>query len=388
MPPKAKDKPFKCGHPGCGYTAKTQGAVTQHTNKTHGQDPLAKVRNSIPGAPRPGGVFNEKRLRAAPCGIPSIDYAVGIGGLARGAIAEVFGPSASGKTMTALTFSAYAQQAGERAGYMNAEKAPMETFLPLVPGLDIEALEYGEPPVAGEKASKADREMWDGSGEATLEVSRRFINSGEFAVWTVDSVHSLVSRTALGHPIGSKAANAALARLLGEAVPVLEHEINQTNTLLIFVNHVKQIPGQTFGRDWSKPGGSALDYYSSLQLHVTMGKPYYRVEDGRRIGHVVKVRVHKNKVALPHAKASYDLFYGAGKLSDDPRTVEPGVDVLSAWLSVLRESGTIQWVNNTWVDPNGEALGQEADVREQISDPTSPLAELARELVYPQKYHG
>jgi recombination protein RecA len=379
----------KCTYPGCDYSAKTKGAITQHVNKVHGADPLAALNNSIPGGVRPDGSMTTTPLRAAPSGIPSIDYAIGIGGIPRGAIAEVFGPSQSGKTFTALTFSAYAQSIGQRAGYMNAEKAPMETFLPLVPGLDVEALVYREPPVAAKDAAAKDKELWDGSGEAILEASRRFIKSGALAVWTVDSVHSLVSRTALGAPIGSKAALAALARLMGEAIPVIEHEISTTNTLLIFVNHVKAVPGGGFGRDWSKPGGSALDYYASIQLKVESGQPYYRVGDNRRIGHVVKVKVHKNKVALPHAKAEYDLFYGSGKLKDDPRTVEPGIDVATSWVSVLKESDTIQWINNKWVDPAGEVIGNgaEIDVREAVADPTSSLAILARELVYPEKYN-
>lgn len=379
----------ECTHPGCGYTAKTKGAVTNHVNREHGNDPLAALRNSIPGAPRPGGVFDHRPLKVAPSGIPSIDYAIGLGGVPRGAICEIFGPSQSGKTFTALTFSAYAQSIGQRAGYMNAERAPMETFLPLVPGLDVEGLEYGEPPLADpQTATKEQRELWDGSGQATLEASRRFINSGEFGVWSIDSVHSLVSRDALDASIGSSRANAALARLMGEAIPVMEHEIAQTNTLLVFVNHVKAVPGAKFGRDWSKPGGSALDYYASVQLAVTMGKPYYRASDNRKIGHIVKVRVHKNKVALPHATAEYDLFYGEGKLKEDPRTVTTGIDLESSWLSVLKESQTIAWQSNKWCDPNGEVIGggTEADVREALADPTSPLALMARKLVYPEAY--
>lgn len=381
---------FSCPEPGCGYVAKTKGAITQHVNKTHGDDPLAKLRNSIPGAPRPGGVYNDRPMKVMPSGVPSIDYAIGIGGCPRGAIMEIFGPSKSGKTFTALTFSAEAQRIGQRAGYMNAEQAPMETFLPLIPGLDIPALEYGEPPRAEPSAPQKERELWDGSGEATLEASRRFIGSGEFGVFTIDSVHSLTPRQSLNLPIGSKEADAGIARMLSKAVPVMEHEIHDTQTLCIFVNHVKEVPQAKFGRNWSKPGGSALDYYCSIQLHVTMGKPYYRKEDGRRIGHIVKVKVHKSKVALPHASAEYDLFYGEGttKPDDDTpsREVVPGIDILSSWISVLKDSSTIRWAGNRWVDINGEPIGSEADVRLALMEPGSQLMEIAREVVYPSKY--
>ncbi len=381
---------YSCTHSGCGYTAKTKGAITGHINKAHAEDPLTKLRNNIPGAPRPGGVYNDRPMKVAPSGVPSIDYAIGIGGIPRGAIAEIFGPSKSGKTFTALTFSAEAQRIGQRAGYMNAEQAPMETFLPLIPGLDIAALVYGEPPRAAKDAPEKERTLWDGSGEATLEASRRFIGSGEFGVFTIDSVHSLTPRQSLSLPIGAKEADAGIARMLSKAIPVMEHEIHDTQTLVIFVNHVKDIPQAKFGRSWSKPGGSALDYYCSIQLHVTMGKPYYRKEDGRRIGHVVKVKVHKSKVALPHASAEYDLFYGEGTTKADEdkpsREVVPGIDILSSWISVLKDSSTIRWAGNRYVDINGEAIGSEADVRETLMAPASPLMEIAREVVYPTKF--
>ncbi len=385
---------FSCTEPACSYVAKTKGAITQHVNREHTADPLSALRNSIPGAPRPGGVFNDRPMQVAPSGVPSIDYVIGIGGIPRGAIAEIFGPSKSGKTFTALTFSAHAQSVGQRAGYMNAERAPMQTFLPLIPGLDIPALEYGEPPKAGDGASADDKKLWDGSGEATLEASRRFIKSGEFGVWTIDSVHSLTPRQSLALPIGAKEADAGIARMLSKAIPVMEHEIHETQTLVIFVNHVKEIPQAKFGRDWSKPGGSALDYYCSIQLHVTMGAPYYRKEDGRRIGHVVKVRVHKSKVALPHGLAEYDLFYGEGTTKPDEkngkpsRVVTPGIDIMSSWISVLKDSKTIAWAGNRYIDVNGEAIGSEMDVREALAEPGSQLLELAREVVYPTKYRA
>lgn len=381
-----------CPEPACSYVAKTKGAITQHINREHTGDPLSGLRNAIPGAPRPGGVYNDRPMKVAPSGVPSIDYVIGVGGVPRGAICEVFGPSKSGKTFTALTFSAHAQQMGQRAGYMNAERAPMETFLPLIPGLDVGTLEYGEPPIAEEGASKDDKALWDGSGEATLEASRRFIGSGQFGVWTIDSVHALTPRQSISLPIGAKEADAGIARMLSKAIPVMEHEIHSTQTLCIFVNHVKEIPQAKFGRDWSKPGGSALDYYCSIQLHVTMGMPYYRKEDGRRIGHIVKVRVHKSKVALPHGLAEYDLFYGEGTTKEEKghpsREVTPGIDIMSSWISVLKDSKTIAWAGNRYVDINGEAIGSELDVREALAEPGSGLMEIAREVVYPAKYRA
>jgi recombination protein RecA len=372
----------------CSREFKTAGALTQHVKKEHANDPLAALRASIPGAPRPGGVVSSRPLEAMPSGIPSIDYVIGIGGVPRGSLVEVFGPSQTGKTFVALTFSAYAQKHGGRAGYMDAERAMQQTFLDLIPDLDSDALEYGMPP-DGDEANG-----WDGSGESALESSRQFIKSDQFDVWTVDSVHALTPRAKLGLPIGHPAASAAIARLMSDAAPIMEHEISRTRTLCVFVNHVKQVPQAKFGRDWSKPGGSALDYYCAVQLQVTQGMPYYRKGgDGRKIGHVVKVKVFKSKVMAPHGSAEFDLFYGEGvargpaNQSVPERYVTPGVDVATSWLSVLSEGGIIRASGGRygWAE-SGEAIGTRDEVLEALRDPSSVLREAGEKLVYPEAY--
>lgn len=388
----ADDKPFKCDQ--CDYSAKTQGAITQHVNKEHGDDPLAKLRAGIPGAPRPGGAFSTKKLEARPSGIPSVDFALGIGGVPGGTIIEVFGPPASGKTFTALTFSAYAQSQGMKAGFMDAERALTETFLKLIPNLDADALEYGHPPDASEmeRPTADQKKLWDGSGESALEASRRWIQSGEFGVWTVDSVHACTPRQMLGKPINDPQAQAALARLFNQALQVMELEISKTNTLGVFINHVKHKPGVSFGRDWTKPAGSAFDYYASAQLHVTAAKPIYRHGDKRRMGHTVRVRVHKSKVAAPHVSAEYDLYYVAGKTQADEnrpsRVIEhPGVDITSAWFSVLKEADYMHWVGQSyWNKETAEKIGTEAEIREMLEDEGSDLYKAAHAIVYPEQY--
>jgi recombination protein RecA len=379
----------KCPEPGCKYEAKTKGAITQHVKREHGDDPLTAVRNAIgPGAPRPGGAFRTDRpLTAAPSGVPSVDFAIGIGGVPRGTIIEVFGPAASGKTFMALTFSAYAQQQGRRAGYMDAERALQPTFAELVPGLDLDALEYGPPPgIFG-----IDPEPFDGTGESALEASRRFIASGEFAVWTVDSVHACKPREAMKRAIGDAASMAALAKLFNDALGIMEADISRTDTVAVFVNHVKDKPGVQFGRDWSKPGGSAFDYYASIQLHVTPGTQYFNKE-GRRIGHEVRVKVHKSKVAAPHAKASYDLFYADDIVvpkkgqNVQQRAVKPGVDIPSCWFSVLSEADVIKASGGRYVlTETGEVLGDRQDLHDALSE-DSALLKKAREIVYPATY--
>lgn len=358
---------MKCAE--CGKEYKSQSALTAHAKRDHGDDPLAELRAKLgDGAPRPGGAFREdKPLKIAPSGIPSVDYAIGIGGVPRGTLMEVFGPAAAGKTLTALTFSAFAQQQGERVGFMDAERALQPSLAELVPGLDLAKMEYGQPP-------------GDGSGEETLEISRQFIQTGEFAVWTIDSVHACTPRSLLQNEIG-KNTMAELAKLMSEACQILEHDISSTDTLGIFINHVKAKPGAVYGRDWSKPGGSAFDYYCSVQLHVTAGESYYN-SDKERVGHKVKVRVHKSKVAAPFQRAEYDLFYRHAKVKDRGE-VTPGVDIPSCWLSVLKESGAVKNAGGRYVEvQTGEALGYEADVLDLLRDESSELYKLANKIVY------
>lgn len=370
--------------PQCARDFKSKSALSGHIKRDHEDDPLVAVRAAIPGAPRPGGAFRtDQPLKAAPSGVPSVDYAIGIGGVPRGTLVEIFGPPAAGKTFVALTFSAFAQQKGERAGFMDAERALQPTFAKLVPGLDLETLEYGQPP-------------GDGSGEEALETSRQFINSGLFGVWTIDSVHACTPRSMLGRPIGDPNTRAALAQLMSQGCQVLEHVISPTNTVGIFINHVKAKPGVTFGRDWAKPGGSAFDYYCACQLHVTAGQSFTN-KQGVRIGHTVKVKVHKSKVAAPFQKAEFDLFYAEGtvaatkaegtKPARPARDVTTGIDLPSSWMSVLKESGAIVSGGGRYgLASTGEAIGATPDVLKALEDPTSDLSKLAHGIVYPEKY--
>lgn len=379
-----------CPHPGCSYTAKAKGSISQHVKKKHGDDPLAAVRAGIPGAPTPGGAFRiDRPLEAAPSGVPSVDYAIGIGGVPKGTIIEVFGPSASGKTFMALTFSAYAQAQGERAGYMDAERALQPTFANLVRGLDLDALEYGVPP--GEFGRTP--EPFDGTGEAALEASRKFIDSGQFAIWTIDSVAACVPREELKRAIGDSQASASLARLMRQGLRSLTPAAERSGCVVVFVNHVTAVPQAKFGRDWSKPANEAFNYFASVQLHVTKGPGYYNKEK-RQIGHEVRVKVHKSKVAAPFARASFDLFYAEDRVVPyskdqkiEERDVVPGIDVASSYLSVLQESQQITNTSHGFVDlATGEKLGTGEELKLQLSDESSELFKRAYETVYPAQY--
>jgi protein RecA len=273
--------------------------------------------------------------------------------------------------MVALTFAAHAQGQGELCGYVDAEHRLQATFARLVRGLDLNTLYYGEP---------------DG-GEAALNVTKDYVQTGIYGVWIVDSVHGCVPKALRDQPIG-KATMAELARLMSSACQVLEPIVAETQCVIIFCNHVKAIPGVIYGKDWSKPGGTALDYYASVQLRV---QPFAQFVDetGRKVGHSVRVRVENSKVAAPFATATYDVFYKACKIKGTEKHPErngqvviPGVDIASCWFSVCEEAGLIVEENKTFADANtGEVYGSRRDVIEILALDCQ-LRHRAVELVY------
>lgn len=362
--------------PQCPYTAKTKGAITMHVKKAHADDKLAAIRAKYEVS-KDLLVNPDNPMVIAPSGIPAFDYAMGVGGVPRGSIIEIFGPAHSGKTAMALTFSAHAQQQGQKAGYMDTEEALTPQFVDLFGDLNGQALEYQIPP-------------GDGSGESALQMSRDFINTGEFAVWTVDSVHGLTPRSMVSREIGDPNTSASLAQLCSEACKIMKHELRETGTLAVFVNHMKSNPRASYGRDWSKPGGSAFDYYATVQLHVTPGKPYYRKGDGARIGHPLKIRIHKSKVSMPFGSTEFDLFYGTGETKPDKENNTPsrkvektGIDLASSYLSVLKESGHIRQMNGAFFDTDGgEQIGKYQETLDALSDPNTELRQRADNLIY------
>lgn len=369
---------FQC--PECDWSGKSKSALTQHINREHGQDELAKLRAEFGvHAPQPGGVLNKEHpLQAAPSGVPSIDWALGIGGIPRGTIIEIFGPPRAGKTLTALTFSGQAQQMGGVTGFLDVEHALQETFLKLSPELVPSELEFSEP----------------SNGTEAMEMSRRFLRTGKYDVWTIDSVHACIPSWALDTEIGSSKQRAAVAQLMSEALPVLAAIVSKTHTSCILINHVKQVPGQTYGRDWYTPGGSAPEYYASTRLHVWASGAYMGKTSKKQIGHRVKVKVEKSKVTAPFTIAEYDLYYfedirkGNKDKGVAERQVVPGIDVASSWLWCLTaEKRLTKSSAGVYIDTEtGERMGTENEVLEQLRDQDSELLTVAKKIVYPSEF--
>lgn len=344
--------------------------LTAHVRQQHSDDALSAFAAKYGAmAPRPGGAYRESRpLTAAPSGVPSIDYAIGIGGVPRGTIIEIFGPSDGGKTFTALTFSAYAQQHGGLAGYVDAEHRLQPTFAKLVPGLDLDALHYSAPK----------------GGEEVLNQTKDFVSTGLFDVWTVDSVHACTPRAMLEKDIG-EITMMEIAKLMSVGMQVLDAIIADTNTVCIFVNHMKATPEQ-YGKGYSKPGGSAMEYYPSINLKVKPSQ-IFMDSGGRRIGHTAQVRVEKSKVAAPFATAEFNIFYREGtiKKKDNPydgMDVVPGIDIGSCWFSVCEEAGLIRSAGGRYFDADtGEQLGHKREVI-GILEEDCELRKKAHALVY------
>lgn len=278
----------------------------------------------------------------------------------------------SGKTFCALCFSSFAQNNGGTVGFIDAEHALQPTFLELA-GVDADRMYYAAPP----------------DGDTALDMTRDYISTGLFDIWTIDSVHALTPRSMLegwdsqnGNAKGRGKA-AALAQLISEGCQVIDHVIAQTDTLCVFINHVKDKPMVQYGRDWFKPGGNALDYYTSVQLRVSVAETYLD-RNKRQIGHKVRVKVDKSKVAAPHAIAEMDLYYQDG-ITKDGKEVHAGVDLASCWFDVLKKAEIIRTAGGQWY-LGEDRLGLQEDVYQELANADSDLVKRARECVYSAKY--
>lgn len=355
----------------CEWEGKNQGALTAHVRKQHANDPTVELQAKWGEfAPRAGGGYRPDRpLRAAPSGIPSIDYAIGIGGVPRGTIIEIYGPPGAGKTFTALTFSAHAQKRGGLVGFVDAEHALQPTF-PQLAGVDLATMYYSAPP----------------NGEAALDMTRDFISTGLYDIWTVDSVHACTPRQMIENQNGTGSENpGALAQLMSQGCQIIDHVIARTDTLCIFINHVKDKVMAQYGRTWYKPGGNALDYYSSVQLRVSVAETHTDKRK-RQIGHTIRIKVDKSKVSAPHATAEFDLYY-ADAIRSDGKEVHAGVDAATCWFDVLRQAEVLKAAGGRYfLADGGEALGTTEDVLGLLAEEDNELISQARDAVYPREY--
>jgi recombination protein RecA len=255
----------------------------------------------------------------------SLDIAVGIGGVPRGRIVEIYGPESSGKTTLALHIVAEAQKAGGVAAYIDAEHAMDADYAGKL-GVDIDQLLISQPD----------------SGEQALEIAEALVRSNGVDVIVIDSVAALVPRAELDGEMGDSLPGLQ-ARLMSQALRKLTAIVSQSNTCFIFINQIREKIGVMFGNPETTTGGRALKFYSSVRLDI---RRIGAIKDGDRVvGNRTKVKVAKNKVAPPFRECEFDIMYGEG-ISREGDVLD-----LGATHRVVEKSGA-------WFSYKGERLGQ------------------------------
>src|SRR3954447_5850496 len=264
-------------------------------------------------------------VEAIPTGALALDLALGIGGLPRGRIVEIYGPESSGKSTLATHVVAEAQRNGGVCAYIDAEHAMDPVYAQAI-GVNVDELLISQPD----------------TGEQALEITDMLIRSGALDVVVIDSVAALVPRAEIEGEMGDTHVGLQ-ARLMSQALRKLTANLNRSNTICLFINQLREKIGVMFGSPETTPGGRALKFYASVRLDI---RRIESIKDGTEVvGSRTRVKVVKNKVAPPFRQCEFDIMYGQG-ISREGSLLDIGVD-----LGLVKKSGA-------WYTYEGEQLGQ------------------------------